>query len=101
MPVPFYRASGSPPPGHAPAQGVATGPSEPLALPPELIEALARLFAEAVVADIRQYPNLAELQAKQESTIQAPRSHERRRRASAPADGTRVQRKNHRLANAG
>jgi hypothetical protein len=57
----FYHASGSSPPaaGHTP-------------LPPELVEDLARLLADALVADIRQYPNLSDLQPKRESTVESP-----------------------------
>ena len=57
----FYQASGSSPP--------AAGQSP---LPPELVEDLARFLADAIVADIRQYPNLAELKAKRESTVESP-----------------------------
>jgi hypothetical protein len=46
-------------------------------LPPELVEALAELLAEAIVADIRQFPNLAELCANQESTVESPSGHDR------------------------
>ena len=62
----FYQASGSSPPaaGHSP-------------LPPELVEDLARLLADALVADIRQYPNLAELQAKSDPTVESPSGHDR------------------------
>jgi hypothetical protein len=41
-------------------------------LPPELVEALASLLAEAIVADIRQFPNLAELQPNHEPTASPP-----------------------------
>jgi hypothetical protein len=44
---------------------------EPSALPPELIEDLVRLLAEAIVADIRQYPNLAEPQPNPEATVES------------------------------
>jgi hypothetical protein len=30
-------------------------------LPPELVEALASLLADAIIADIRQFPNLSDL----------------------------------------
>jgi hypothetical protein len=66
----FYQASGSSPP----AAGNA-------ALPPELVEDLARLLADALVADIRQYPNLAELQPNHEATIQSPSGLNRRTRS--------------------
>ena len=97
----FYEASGSSPPNHDPAQGVATEPSEPLPLPPELIEDLARLFAEAIVADIRQYPNLADLKANQQVTGSSPSGHDRRRKARPSADRTRTPRETRRLAKAG
>jgi hypothetical protein len=37
----------------------------------ELIEELARLLAEALIADIRQYPNLSELQPNPEPTVES------------------------------
>jgi hypothetical protein len=57
----FYQASGSSPPiaGHD-------------APPPELVEDLAQFLADAIIADIREYPNLAELKAKPESTVESP-----------------------------
>ena len=57
----FYQASGSSPPAAGDA-----------ALPPELVEDLARFLADALIADIRQYPNLPELQPNHEATIQSP-----------------------------
>jgi len=69
-----------------------TGPSRPAEnsevppLRPELVETLARLLAEAIVADIPQFPNLAELHAKQESTVESPSGPNRRKRsANGPA----------------
>jgi hypothetical protein len=62
----FFTASGSSPPVDA----------QPL--PPELVEALATLLADALVADIRQYPNLAEVQTNQESTVESPSGLHRR-----------------------
>ena len=41
-------------------------------LPPELVEALASLLAEAIVADIRQFPNLAELQPNHAPAVESP-----------------------------
>jgi hypothetical protein len=49
----YFASSGASPPPN-------DGGAPPL--PPELVDALAGLLAEAIVADIRQYPNLAELQ---------------------------------------
>ena len=86
----FYEASGSSPPSHDEALRDATAPSEPLPLPPELIDELARLLAEAIVADIRQYPNLAELKANSEATVESPSGHHRRRRARASGRGPRA-----------
>jgi hypothetical protein len=47
-------------------------------LTPELVEDLARLLADALIADVRQYPNLAEPQAKGESTVESTSGHNRR-----------------------
>ena len=96
----YYQASGSSPPGHDPVQGVATEPSEPLPLPPELIEDLASLLADAIVADIRLYPNLAELHANQQVTDESPSGHNRRRQAGTPADHPPVARQTRRVAEA-
>jgi hypothetical protein len=56
----FFTASGSSPPVDAPS------------LPPELVEALATLHADALVADIRQDPNLAEVHANHKPTVESP-----------------------------
>jgi hypothetical protein len=85
----FYEASGSSPPSHDEALRDATAPSEPLPLPPELIEELARLLAEAIVADIRQYPNLTELKANSEATVESPSGPDRKHRALPSPRGTR------------
>ena len=47
-------------------------------LPPDLVEALATLLADALVADICQFPNLAELQRNHELTVESPSGHHRR-----------------------
>jgi hypothetical protein len=75
----FFTSSGSSPPMDEPS------------LPPELIEALATLLADALVADIRQYPNLAEVQANQEPTVESPSGFNRRRssRIRRPASRSR------------
>ena len=78
----FYQASGSSPPMSSDAPPDPATPSEPLPLPPELIEDLARLLAEAIVADIRQYPNLAELQPNHDSTLESPSGRNRRGRSA-------------------
>jgi hypothetical protein len=70
-----FTVTGSSPPVPAPA----TPP-----LPPELIDALARLLADALIADIRQYPNLAELKVKCEPTVESPSGLNRRRRSGRP-----------------
>ena len=75
----FYRASGTSPPDEDGVTVGSTSTPEPLPLPPELVEDLARLLADALVADIRQYPNLAELEAKRESTVESPSGRHRRR----------------------
>jgi hypothetical protein len=36
---------------------------EPVEMPPSLIEELGRLLGQALAADIRQFPNLAEVNA--------------------------------------
>jgi hypothetical protein len=74
----FYQASGSSPPSVGAAANASALSPDPLPLPPELVEDLARFLAEALVADIRQYPNLAELQAKVESTVESPSGLDRR-----------------------
>lgn len=48
-------------------------------LVPELVEALAGLLAEAIVTDIRQFPNLAELQPNGQLTVESPSGLNRRR----------------------
>ena len=78
----FYRASGTSPPDEDGVTVGSTSTPEPLPLPPELVEDLARLLADALVADIRQYPNLAELEAKRESTVESPSGLNRRRRSA-------------------
>jgi hypothetical protein len=65
----FFTTSGSSPPVDAPP------------LPPELVEALAALLADAIVADIRQYPNFVELQTNHEPTVESPSGLNRRRPA--------------------
>jgi hypothetical protein len=59
---------GAPAPEDAGGQEAAARPPdvsspEPVELPPSLIEELGRLLGEALAADIRQYPNLAELRS--------------------------------------
>jgi len=75
----FFTTSGSSPPGNG-AQaltGNEAAPIQPRPLPPELIEELAALLASALVEDIRQFPNLADIKANQDSTVQSPRGHDR------------------------
>ena len=72
----FYQTSGSSPP---------TADRSPL--PPELIEDLARFLADALIADIRQYPNLAALQPNLEATVESPSGHDRNVACTAPAPG--------------
>ncbi len=45
---------------------------EPREMPPELVEELAELLAQALLADLRQHPNLAELKAKEQATVVSP-----------------------------
>ena len=68
---PFYHASGSSPPGEDPGASLVSPHSQPPRLPAELVDDLARLLANALIADIRQYPNLAELKAKHESRVES------------------------------
>jgi hypothetical protein len=65
----FFTTSGSSPPVDD-----TDGPP----LPPELVEALASLLADALVADIRQFPNFAELQPNHEPTVESPSGLHRR-----------------------
>ena len=91
----FYQASGSSPPTSSDASPDPATRPEPLPLPQELIEDLARLFADAIVADIRQYPNLSELKANRDATVESPSGRNRRevrvprRRALEPPRETR------------
>lgn len=48
-------------------------PATPLApMPSELVAALSELLAAAIVADLREYPNLAECGEKREATVVSP-----------------------------
>jgi hypothetical protein len=81
----FFTASGPSPPsdtGHA-LKSNDDAPVERQVLPPQLIEDLAALLASALVADIRQYPNLAEIQAHHDPTVESPRELNRTQRAPA------------------
>jgi hypothetical protein len=77
----FYQTSGTSPPGRADSR-LLPAPSETPSMSEELIEALAALLADALVADIRQYPNLAELKAKSNQTVESPSGLDRRTRSS-------------------
>jgi hypothetical protein len=92
----FTRSGSSPPadPAHV-TRSSETAPSEGQPLPPQLIEELAALVANALVADIRQFPNLAEIQANHDPTVESPRGHNRRQTTPAPAGGARRPRKAH------
>jgi hypothetical protein len=54
-----------------------SGPSRENALPEHLVEELASILADALVADVGEFPNLAELQASREDTIQSRRGLDR------------------------
>jgi hypothetical protein len=76
----FFPASGSSPPSDG-GQALTSHDAAPFdgqALPPQLIEDLAALLASALVADIRQFPNLAEIQANHDPTVESPRGRNRR-----------------------
>jgi hypothetical protein len=100
---PFYTASGSSPPGERLiVQDRPSTMPEPLELPPQLVEDLARLFAAAIIADMRRYPNLTELKANREATVESPSRLNRKRSARALADGLgAAQQATPRLAKAG
>jgi hypothetical protein len=90
----FYQTSGSSPPSVGAATDASTVSPDPPPLPPELLEDFARLLAEAIVADIRQYPNLAKLKAQPDSTVESPsglnrRTRSARSRAAAPPGAPR------------
>ena len=68
----FYQTSGASPPSESQAADAGAPLPDPPPLPAELIEDLARLLAEALIADIRQYPNLAEVQSNREATVESP-----------------------------
>jgi hypothetical protein len=76
----FFPASGSSPPSDndQAAKSNDAAPFDGQALPPQLIEDLAALLASALVADIRQFPNLAEIHANHHATVESPRGHDRR-----------------------
>jgi hypothetical protein len=76
-----YTRSGSSPPAVDREPRVATpvtasdqAPStfDAVELPPDLIEELGQLLARALVADLKQYPNLAALKAARASTVESP-----------------------------
>ena len=79
----FFASTGSSPP--------ADDPDAP-PLPPELVEALASLLADAIVSDIRQYPNLAEVQANHEPTVESPSGLHRRSPSPTPTPASRPSR---------
>jgi hypothetical protein len=70
----FYQASGSSPPVEGDA-----------ALLPELIDDLPRLLADALLADIHQYPNLAALQPKLDATVESPSGFDRTQPPARPS----------------
>jgi hypothetical protein len=81
----FFTSSGSSPPDDdARVSDQEAGPIEGHPLPPQLIKDLAALLASALVADIRQHPNLAPVQANQDSTVESPRGHDRSQGSPAP-----------------
>ncbi len=58
---------------------VKSASQEPVALPAELADQLAELLAEALVADLREFPNLAENKADEEISVDSPRGYDRKR----------------------
>ena len=52
--------------------------SQPDALPAELADQLAELLAEALMADLREFPNLVENKADKEISVDSPRGCDRR-----------------------
>ena len=93
---PFYSTSGSSPPkGRDPAgHNLHLGEQESHSpLPEELVETLAVLLAEALVNDIRQYPDLGDLTLANAPVAAAradTRSHEpSRRRPTSTRSSTR------------
>jgi len=75
---------------HGGAKSIAPEPTAP-PWPPDLVEAVATLLAEALVADLREHPNLAPTQPSAASTGVSPggRAHAspcpRARRRRSPA----------------
>lgn len=63
------------------------GPAPRRPLPPALALALADLLAQAIVADIRQYPNLAEIQEKEAVMVGSPTGHARSKGAPWRIEG--------------
>jgi hypothetical protein len=78
----FYQSTGTSPPSAGADSPMPSAPSDTPAMPEELIETLATLLADALIADIRQYPNLAELPANRESTVESPSGLNRRKRSA-------------------
>jgi len=76
----FFTASGPSPPadGAKALKSIEASTLEGQSLPPQLIEELAALLASALVADIRQFPNFAQIKANHGSTVESPRGHDRR-----------------------
>jgi hypothetical protein len=82
-PAGFFTKSGSSPPAAqngAQEASRAAGGAAP-EMPVNLAEELGRILAEALVADIRQYPNLAQLKAAEATTVESPPGHNRRNAA--------------------
>jgi hypothetical protein len=78
-PEAFFTKSGSSPP--AAQNGAPEAPRAAVEaaaeMPTELAEELGRLLAEALVADIKQYPNLADIKASEKATVESPPGHNR------------------------
>jgi hypothetical protein len=70
MQTTFFTMSGSSPPAarQEPDNDAPTDDE----MPPELAQELGRLLAQALVADIRQHPKLAEVHASRGSMVESP-----------------------------
>jgi hypothetical protein len=79
-----FQTGGSSPPGGEPA------PDEAASLPEHLVEELAAILADALEADVEQYPNLAEVLTSQAAMVESPPGHDHK---AAPRARTVTSRK--------
>jgi hypothetical protein len=61
---------------------------DPPTLPLSLVEELGQILADALVADVRHFPNLASLQNSEVPTGSSPPGYARSRHRRPPKDGS-------------